>query len=106
MDDDLKKLELEQQYEIRRMELTVEFAKFGFRGTLLSALVGMGVLVVLAMLAAWTKIENGMLMVLGFAVVLAVGVIAFGYFSLFKLPEIGLEWRDRFKGSLGPGGKS
>jgi hypothetical protein len=44
-----KKLRLEE-LELQRVKLFVEFAKYGFAGTLAAALVGMGVIVTLACL--------------------------------------------------------
>ncbi len=94
IDLNLKELELRQAYEIRRMELAVQFAQYGFYGTLVAAISGMVIVLSLAIVVAWAKIDNGVDMVIGFSVVLVIGVIAFGYFSLFKLPKIGFEWGD------------
>lgn len=96
----LSKLQLRQQFEIRKMELSVEFAKYGFYGTLVGALTGMIVVLALAFVVAWGKIAQAALIVVVFAIVLALAVIAFGFFSLFRSPAIGIEWKD-LKTSIG-----
>ena len=66
----------------------IEFAKFGFGGTLTAAVVAMGLLFALAGLSAFTafKIENWALV--GMTLVILVGAVAFGYLSLWELPKI------------------
>jgi hypothetical protein len=97
---DRTELELRQQYEIRKMELSVEFAKYGFYGTLIGAITAMVILVVLAIVVALGKIENGGYILVAFAAVGGIAVVAFGYFSLFNSPVIGVEW-DKFKTTIG-----
>jgi hypothetical protein len=88
---ELRERELElkrQELELERAKLFIDFAKFGFTGTLTAAIAGMGVLVALVVLAAFTafKIETWALVFI--ACIIAVGCIAFGYFSLWQLPSI------------------
>lgn len=91
-ESELRQLELRQQFEIRKMELSVEFAKYGFYGTLVGAITGMVILLALAIVIAVAKIENGGTIMVIFAAVLGIAVIAFGYFSLFRSPIMGIEW--------------
>ncbi|MGH8581994.1 MAG: hypothetical protein ACREWG_04235 [Gammaproteobacteria bacterium] len=100
VDRTLKELELRQAYEIRRAELSVQFAQYGFYGTLVATLTGMVIVLALAIVVAWAHVEDGVWMVVAFSIALTTGVVAFGYFSLFKLPKIGVEWKD-FKTSVG-----
>ena len=93
-------LELRQQFEIRKMELSVEFAKYGFYGTLAGGVIGMVILLALTIIVAWGKIEHGGTILVAFAAVLGIAVIAFGYFSLFRSPTIGIEW-EKLKASIG-----
>jgi hypothetical protein len=84
-----RELQLKQkEVELERAKLFVDFAKYGFYGTLTAAIAGMGVVVVLVVLAAFTtfKIETWALVFI--ACIIAVGCIAFGYLSLWQLPNI------------------
>lgn len=69
-------------------KLFVEFAKFGFYGTLVAALVGAGLILALACLSAWTpfKIDGWALVVI--AAIVFLGTTAFGYLSLWQAPSI------------------
>jgi hypothetical protein len=83
----------QQQLEIERARLAVEFAKYGFAGTLTAALVGAGVVLGLAVLSAFTpfKIETWGLVAI--ALVTMIGTVAFGFLSLWELPRIAATFR-------------
>ena len=66
----------------------IEFGKFGFKGTLWSGIVGMALVLALAVLDAFTDLELGAVGLIGIALLVLTGVVAFGYFSLRKLPAI------------------
>ena len=84
----------QQELEIERARLAVEFAKYGFAGTLTAALVGAGVILGLAILSAFTpfKIETWGLVAI--TVVIMIGAVAFGFLSLWELPRIVARFRD------------
>jgi predicted lysophospholipase L1 biosynthesis ABC-type transport system permease subunit len=89
---ELKARELEikrEQLAFERTKLFVEFAKFGFGGTLTAAVGGIILLFCLAALSAFStyKIDSWVLVV--FALVIMVGSVAFGYLSLWELPKVG-----------------
>jgi hypothetical protein len=69
-------------------KIFVEFAKFGFYGTLVAAMVGAALIFALACLSAWTsfKIEGRALVAI--AAIIFLGTTAFGYFSLWQVPNI------------------
>jgi hypothetical protein len=84
-----KELDLQrQELDFQRTKLFIEFAKFGFAGTLTAAIVGMSLIFGLAVLNALTsyKIDAWVLIVM--AVCILVGAVAFGYLSLWELPRI------------------
>ena len=88
---ELKTMELElrrQELDLQRTKLFIEFARFGFVGTLTGGLVGMALVLALASLNAFTtfKIETWALVGIMFIVLLA--VISFGFLSLWELPRI------------------
>src|SRR5262245_36772524 len=89
---ELKASELELRREelaFERTKLFIEFAKFGFTGTLTAA-VGCIVLVFgLAALSAFStfKIDSWALVVM--SLLILVGLVAFGYLSLWELPKVG-----------------
>jgi hypothetical protein len=84
----------EQELEIERMRIAVEFAKDGFAGTLTAAIVGAGLVLGLAILSAFTpfKIETGGLVLI--VLIVTAGSIAFGYLSLWELPRFVAKFRD------------
>jgi hypothetical protein len=88
---ELKARELElrrQDLELHRAKLFIDFAKFGFAGTLTAAIAGMALLMVLAVLAAFTafRIDTSALIAIAFTIL--VGCTAFGFLSLWELPRI------------------
>lgn len=89
MTTNLTELEIRvKELEFQRAKLFIEFAKFGFSGTLTAAIAGMLLVLALAVLSAFTKftIDTRVLLVMVFGIV--VGCIAFGYFSLWVVPRI------------------
>jgi hypothetical protein len=84
----------QQELEIERARIAVEFAKYGFAGTLTAALVGSAVILGLAILSAFTpfKIETWGLVAI--AVIILIGTVAFGFLSLWELPRIVAKFRE------------
>jgi hypothetical protein len=78
----------QQELELERTRLAIEFAKYGFAGTLTAAIVGAVVILGLAIISASTpfKIETWGLVAI--AVVIMIGAVAFGYLSLWELPRV------------------
>jgi Zn-dependent protease with chaperone function len=78
----------QQELELERAKLSVEFAKFGFAGTLSAGIIGLLVVLGLAALSAFTtfKIETWGLVAI--AAIVLMGVVAFGFLSLWELPRI------------------
>jgi hypothetical protein len=73
----------EEELAIRRFELAIEFAKFGFRGTLAAGISGLILILALAMLDAYSSnFRFGTEGVLGTAFLLMAGTVLFGTFSL------------------------
>jgi hypothetical protein len=86
----------EQQLMLEHKRLYVEFAKYGFRGTLTAAIIGLLVVVGLAALNAFSEAKFETWGLVAIAVVVLMGSVAFGYFSLWQLPKIA--------GKFSPGG--
>jgi hypothetical protein len=84
----------QQELEIERARIAVEFAKYGFAGTLTAALVGSAVIMGLAILNAFTtfKIETWGLVAI--AAIIMIGAVAFGFLSLWELPRIVAKFRN------------
>src|SRR5262245_32614061 len=102
---DLKATELElkrQELEIRRAQLAVEFAKYGFGGTLAATVVGMLLLLALAALQAFTPFKLETWGYFGIAVLILLGSIAYGYLSLWSLPRIAAQLQG-WQLAVGPG---
>lgn len=78
----------EQQLLLEHKRLYVEFAKYGFAGTLAAAIIGLLVVVGLAVLNAFTQAKFETWGIVAIAVVVLIGSVAFGYFSLWELPKI------------------
>jgi hypothetical protein len=90
----------QQELEIEHARLAVEFAKYGFAGTLTAALVGAGVILGLAIISAFTPFRITWELV-AIAVIVMIGAVAFGFLSLWELPRIVAKFRD-MQVSLGP----
>ncbi len=84
----------QQELEIERARIAVEFAKYGFAGTLTAAAIGSAVILGLAILSAFTtfKIETWGLVAI--AVIILIGTVAFGFLSLWELPRIVAKFRE------------
>ena len=74
--------------ELERIRLFIDFAKFGFMGTLAGGIVGMLLIFGLACLSAFTKFAITGWELVGLSIIVLVGVVAFGYFSLWEFPRI------------------
>ncbi|MDM0110232.1 hypothetical protein QTH97_35450 [Variovorax sp. J22R24] len=83
-DPELRKLEL----ELEREKILVDFAKFGFRGTLAAGVLGISTILLLAALKAFAKLDISDWGLVAIAVVFLTGAVAFGFFSLWQLPNI------------------
>jgi hypothetical protein len=78
----------QQELELERARLAVDFAKYGFYGILTAAIGGVLLIFALALLSAFTafKIETwGLVAISGMIIV---GTVAFGFLSLWELPRI------------------
>lgn len=108
-DAELRERELrlqEQQLELEQKKLYVEFAKYGFAGTLTASIIGLLAVVGLAALNAFTDAKIETWGIVAVAVIVLLGAIAFGYFSLWELPKIAGQFSKTKTGiSLGPGNK-
>jgi len=79
---------------LSKLEKILEFGKFGFYGTLWSGLAGMALVLSLALLDAFTDFEISDWALVSFGVIVLLGVVSFGYFSLRKLPKINFSFED------------
>jgi len=90
-DVELQKAELELRREeltFQKTKLSIEFARFGFAGTLTAAIVGMVLIFGLAVLSGVTTFKIDTWAIVVMALVILVGSVAFGYLSLWELPKI------------------
>ena len=76
----------EPQNEDVRLQQLLDFSKFGFRGTLAVALLGLINVPILAYLLSDSDHATGIMV--AYCASLVIGVVAFGYFSLRKMPQI------------------
>jgi hypothetical protein len=84
-----KELKLEEQkLLLEHKRLYVEFAKYGFAGTLTGAIIGLVTVVGLAALNAFTEAKIATWAIVAIAAIVLLGSVAFGYFSLWELPRI------------------
>ena len=84
-----KKTLEEQQLEFKRAQLAVEFAKFGFAGTLTGAICGMVMILALAIIDAISSdFTFGATGVITVTVLIAACVLGFGAFSLWQPVKI------------------
>lgn len=102
---ELRERELElrrQDVELQRAKLYVEFARFGFTGTLAAGISGLALIFALAALSASTpfKIEGWALVAIAFAIL--VGVTAFGYLSLWQAPNLAAQFGREMHIGLSP----
>jgi hypothetical protein len=80
-------LDRERLY-LEHARLRVEFAKFGFVGTLTASLSGLVVVVILAAFKIFGQANIETWGIVAIAVIILLGSVAFGYFSLWELPRI------------------
>ena len=89
---ELKRNELDvrrQELDLQRIKLFVEFAKYGFAGTLGAAIAGMVLVLALAVLSAFKgNFAMDPWVLLGILFIVLLGTIAFGFLSLWELPRI------------------
>jgi len=79
----------EQELELKRAQLAVEFAKYGFAGTLIAAIVGMMLVLALAVIDATSPdFSFGVKGVTITLACLVVSCVAFGAFSLWQPVKI------------------
>jgi hypothetical protein len=84
---------LEREIELERARLSMEFARYGFAGTLTAAVLGIILILSLAVLNAFTtfKIETwGLVAISG---MVFAGSVAFGYLSLWRIPKVLAKFR-------------
>jgi ABC-type antimicrobial peptide transport system permease subunit len=74
--------------DLERERLAVEFAKYGFAGTLTAAAIGAAVILGLAVLSAFTPFKIDTWGLVAMAAITLIGTVAFGYLSLWELPRI------------------
>jgi predicted phage tail protein len=106
--EQLRERELQQrreELEFQRVRLFVEFARFGFTGTLTAAIVGAALIFALAILSALTtfKIDGWALVAMG--VIVLVGAATFVYLSLWHAPNIAAKFGKQFGVGFGPSGQ-
>jgi hypothetical protein len=77
-----------EDLELERIRLFIDFAKFGFTGTLSGGIVGMLLVFGLACLSAFTKFDITGWALVWISLIILIGVVAFGYFSLWEFPKI------------------
>jgi len=105
---ELRERELElrrQELEFQRARLSVEFAKFGFSGTLAAAIVGVALILALAGLSAWTSFKIDGWALVAMAVVILVGATAFGFLSLWQAPSIAAKFGREMQIAISPAKK-
>jgi len=78
----------EQKLLLEHKRLYVEFAKYGFAGTLTGAIIGLVVVIGLASLNAFAQAKIETWAIVAIAAIVLLGSVAFGYFSLWELPRI------------------
>jgi lysylphosphatidylglycerol synthetase-like protein (DUF2156 family) len=83
----------QQELELERARLAIEFAKYGFAGTLTAALIGAAVILGLALLSAFTTFKIDTWGLVAIAVIILIGTVAFGFLSLWELPRIVAKFR-------------
>ena len=86
MDPEIRKLEL--QLELERTRVQVDFARFGFRGTLAGGIICVTAILALACLKAFAHLAISDSALVGLAVLFVAATVAFGYFSLWRAPNI------------------
>lgn len=83
-----------QELQLARIKAFIDFAKFGFSGTLTGAILGMVLVASLAILQATTDFKLETWGYIALALIIVLACIAYGYFSLWALPSIVGKFRD------------
>jgi hypothetical protein len=105
---ELRERELElrrQDLELQRARLFVEFARFGFTGTLAAGIVGLALIFGLAALSASTSFKIDGWALVAMALVILVGVTTFGYLSLWQAPNLAAKFGREMQIRLSPAEK-
>jgi hypothetical protein len=94
---ELRKIKLqEQELEFKRAQLDVEFAKFGFSGTLTAGIGGMVLILALAIIdAVSSDFTYGTYGVVGTAICVVLGALGFGAFSHRQRVNLLGKWGDK-----------
>jgi hypothetical protein len=90
-DIELREAELgirREQLALERARLFVDFAKYGFYGTLTAAIGGFLLILALACLSAWTSFRMDGWALVAMTLIMVVGATAFGFLSLWQAPSI------------------
>jgi len=95
---DMKKRELEIQYA----RMFIQFAEFGFSGTLKGSLVGVGLIALIALLDAFAGLQIDSWVYAFMSGTIAIIAIPFGYLSLWSIPHFAAEIADKFKITVSP----
>ena len=74
------------EHDSKQLSEMIEFSKFGFRGTLTGAIVGLIIVPILAYILKDSQYAAVALLV--YCAALGSAVVAFGYFSLRRVPEV------------------
>ena len=84
----IKPTEANEALTLKRLELLIEFAKFGFRGTLSAGILGILLLMCFAGLQASGKFQMETYGYVMIALIVVVGTVSFGFLSLYQLPNV------------------
>ena len=91
-----------EELEFQRMKLVLDFARFGFTGTLTAALVGAALIFALATLSAVTTYRIDDRVLLGLGVIVFLGAATFGYLSLGVAPTVAAKIGKQLGFEIGP----
>ena len=83
----------QQELELQRAKVFIEFAKYGFAGTLTAAIMGLVLVIGLATLSAFTTFKIETWGLVSMAGMILIGAVAFGFLSLWQLPRIVAKFR-------------
>jgi len=84
--DELNQLERKSTLDV--LKTRIEFARYGFRGTLFGACGSIVALLLLALIDGLLKVSLDASVYVSFIVGSVLATISFGFFSLWSLPEI------------------
>ncbi len=72
--------------EAEDLRQLLDFSKFGFRGTLTGAMLGLVIVPILVYMLKDS--ENAPAILIGYCLSLVICILGFGYFSLRRVPEV------------------